>query len=111
MGNLVADSMRAKYPGVDAAFTNSGGLRQDLGLQPADRAVSSPCEITWGEMFAVLPFGNRSGDPHRSPARSCEQAFLERVLAGVQLRDRDRTVPAGLRTEGDVHLRRQHAAW
>ena len=30
MGNLVTDAMRAKYPGVDAAFTNSGGLRQDL---------------------------------------------------------------------------------
>ena len=24
MGNLVTDSMRAKYPGVDAAYTNSG---------------------------------------------------------------------------------------
>ena len=29
MGNLVADAMRSKYPGVDAAYTNSGGLRQD----------------------------------------------------------------------------------
>ncbi len=27
MGNMVADAMRLKYPGVDAAFTNSGGLR------------------------------------------------------------------------------------
>ena len=27
MGNLVADAMRAKYPGVEAAITNSGGLR------------------------------------------------------------------------------------
>ena len=27
MGDLVADAMRAKYPGVEAAITNSGGLR------------------------------------------------------------------------------------
>ena len=57
MGNLVADAMRAKYPGVDAAITNSGGLREDLLIA---RAVGGeqPGEITWGEAFAVLPFGN-----------------------------------------------------
>ncbi|HEX5335456.1 MAG TPA: 5'-nucleotidase C-terminal domain-containing protein [Propionicimonas sp.] len=59
MGNLVADSMRAKYPGIDAAYTNSGGLRQDLNCSPPS-AGEQPCEITWGEMFAVLPFGNRT---------------------------------------------------
>jgi 2',3'-cyclic-nucleotide 2'-phosphodiesterase (5'-nucleotidase family)/predicted AlkP superfamily phosphohydrolase/phosphomutase len=59
MGNLVADSMRAKYPGVEAAYTNSGGLRQDLLFAPPS-AGEQPGEITWGEMFAVLPFGNRS---------------------------------------------------
>ncbi|HEY6886695.1 MAG TPA: 5'-nucleotidase C-terminal domain-containing protein [Solirubrobacter sp.] len=59
MGNLVADSMRAKYPGVDAAITNSGGLRQDILLTPPS-AGEAPGEITWGEVFAVLPFGNRS---------------------------------------------------
>jgi 2',3'-cyclic-nucleotide 2'-phosphodiesterase (5'-nucleotidase family)/predicted AlkP superfamily phosphohydrolase/phosphomutase len=59
MGNLVADSMRAKYPGVDAAYTNSGGLRQDLFFSPPS-AGEAPGEITWGEVFAVLPFGNRS---------------------------------------------------
>jgi 2',3'-cyclic-nucleotide 2'-phosphodiesterase (5'-nucleotidase family) len=30
MGNMVTDAMRLKYPGVDAAYTNSGGLRADL---------------------------------------------------------------------------------
>jgi 2',3'-cyclic-nucleotide 2'-phosphodiesterase (5'-nucleotidase family) len=59
MGNLVADSMRAKYPGVDAAYTNSGGLRADLLFAPPS-AGEAPGEITWGEVFAVLPFGNRS---------------------------------------------------
>lgn len=58
MGNLVADAMRAKYPGIDAAITNSGGLRQDLRMAPsAGEAIG---EITWGEVFAVLPFGNRT---------------------------------------------------
>jgi 2',3'-cyclic-nucleotide 2'-phosphodiesterase (5'-nucleotidase family)/predicted AlkP superfamily phosphohydrolase/phosphomutase len=59
MGNLVADAMRAKYPGVDAAITNSGGLRQDILITPPT-AGEQPGEITWGEVFAVLPFGNRT---------------------------------------------------
>ena len=42
---------------MEAAFTNSGGLRQDL-LQPPGR--EQPGEITWGEVFAVLPFGNQT---------------------------------------------------
>ncbi len=59
MGNMIADAMRLKYPGVEAAYTNSGGLRQDIVAAPpsAGEAVG---EITWGEMFAVLPFGNRT---------------------------------------------------
>jgi 2',3'-cyclic-nucleotide 2'-phosphodiesterase (5'-nucleotidase family)/predicted AlkP superfamily phosphohydrolase/phosphomutase len=59
MGNLVADAMRAKYPEAEAAITNSGGLRQDIrGTPPsAGEAVN---EITYGEMFAVLPFGNQT---------------------------------------------------
>ena len=37
MGNMVTDAMRVKYPGVDAAFTNSGGLRADLLFAPPTR--------------------------------------------------------------------------
>ena len=59
MGNMVADAMRGKYPGVDAALTNSGGLRQDILMAPPS-AGEQPGEITWGEVFAVLPFGNRT---------------------------------------------------
>ena len=59
MGNMVTDAMRLKYPGVDAAYTNSGGLRQDLLFAPPT-AGEQPGEITWGEMFSVLPFGNRT---------------------------------------------------
>jgi len=59
MGNLVADAMWDKYPGIDAAYTNSGGLRADLVCSPPS-AGEADCEITWGEVFAVLPFGNRT---------------------------------------------------
>jgi 2',3'-cyclic-nucleotide 2'-phosphodiesterase (5'-nucleotidase family) len=59
MGNLVADAMRERYPGVDAAITNSGGLRADLLVTPPT-AGERDGEITWGEVFAVLPFGNRT---------------------------------------------------
>ena len=72
MGNLVADAMREKYPGVD-------GGRHQL-RRPARRTSSctpptageQPGEITWGEVFAVLPFGNRDGhrDAHRRPAEA-----------------------------------------
>ncbi len=59
MGNMVTDAMLGKYPGIDAALTNSGGLRADLVCSPPS-AGEADCEITWGEVFAVLPFGNRT---------------------------------------------------
>jgi 2',3'-cyclic-nucleotide 2'-phosphodiesterase (5'-nucleotidase family) len=74
MGNLVADAMREKYPGVEAAYTNSGGLRADLLCNPPS-AGEAPCEITWGEMFAVLPFGNRTVIETLTGAQ-LEQGFL-----------------------------------
>jgi 2',3'-cyclic-nucleotide 2'-phosphodiesterase (5'-nucleotidase family) len=57
MGNLVADAMLDKYEEADAALTNSGGLRQDIFRAPPS-AGEQVGEITFGEMFAVLPFGN-----------------------------------------------------
>jgi 2',3'-cyclic-nucleotide 2'-phosphodiesterase (5'-nucleotidase family) len=74
MGNLVADAMRLKYTGVDAAFTNSGGLRADLNCAPPS-AGEQNCQITWGEMFSVLPFGNRTVILTLTGAQ-LEQAFL-----------------------------------
>ena len=58
MGNLVADAMRAKYSDVEAAITNSGGLRQDLLFTTPPTGTEKDGEITYGEVFAVLPFGN-----------------------------------------------------
>jgi 2',3'-cyclic-nucleotide 2'-phosphodiesterase (5'-nucleotidase family) len=74
MGNMVADAMRLKYPGVDAAYTNSGGLRADVNCAPPS-AGEQPCEITWGEMFSVLPFGNRTVIETLTGAQ-LEQAFI-----------------------------------
>ena len=74
MGNMVADAMRLKYPGVDAAFTNSGGLRADVNCAPPS-AGEAACEITWGEMFSVLPFGNKTVIETLTGAQ-LEQAFL-----------------------------------
>ncbi|HEX5823242.1 MAG TPA: 5'-nucleotidase C-terminal domain-containing protein [Candidatus Limnocylindrales bacterium] len=59
MGNMVADALKEKYAGVEGAWTNSGGLRADLLVTPPT-AGEAPGQITWGEMFAVLPFGNRT---------------------------------------------------
>lgn len=59
MGNMVTEAMRLRYPGVDVAFTNSGGLRADLLASPPS-AGEQRGEITWGKMFRVLPFGNRT---------------------------------------------------
>ena len=87
MGNLVADSMRAKYPGVDAAYTNSGGLRANLVFAPPS-AGEAPGQITWGEVFAVLPFGNRStiitltGDQLRTAFLNGFTPFCDATFAG-----------------------------
>jgi len=59
MGDLVTDAMRSKYPDVDAALLNSGALRADLVADPPTGG-EEPGEITWGELLAVLPFGNRT---------------------------------------------------
>ncbi len=48
LGDLVADALRATA-GTDFAFTNPGGLRNDL---EAGR-------VTHGNLYDVLPFGNR----------------------------------------------------
>ncbi len=48
MGDWVTDIMHAYDPGIDFAFTNSGGLRADINAGP----------ITFGEVFEAQPFDN-----------------------------------------------------
>ena len=74
MGNLVADAMWKKYPGIDGAYTNSGGLRADL-LFNQSAGGEQPGQVTWGEMFAVLPFGNQTTIITLTGAQ-LQQAFL-----------------------------------
>ncbi|WP_148347747.1 bifunctional 2',3'-cyclic-nucleotide 2'-phosphodiesterase/3'-nucleotidase [Bacillus rubiinfantis] len=47
LGNLIADAMLTTGK-TDFAFMNSGGIRDDL----------KKGDITWGQLFAVQPFGN-----------------------------------------------------
>ena len=104
MGNMVADAMREKYPGVEAALTNSGGLRQDILLTPPS-AGEQPGEITWGEVFAVLPFGNRTVIETLTGAQ-LREALLNGFSPVLQPGDRHRSLPAGVGPEARLPLRR-----
>ncbi len=69
IGDLVADSLRAKYS-TQLAITNGGGLRSALpsSYSPADRTLrrnnqagypqGPPYDIVLGDIQSVLPFGN-----------------------------------------------------
>jgi 5'-nucleotidase len=68
IGNIVADSIRARYE-TQLALTNSGGIRASLpsSYQPADRtlrrpmagyAAGPPYDLVIGDADSVLPFGN-----------------------------------------------------
>ncbi|WP_142303689.1 bifunctional 2',3'-cyclic-nucleotide 2'-phosphodiesterase/3'-nucleotidase [Neobacillus soli] len=48
MGNLIADSMRVQT-GAQFGFMNAGGVRDE---------IKKAGPITWGDLFAVQPFGN-----------------------------------------------------
>ena len=108
MGNFVTDAMRAKYAqddGVQVAMTNSGGLRADL----VDAPPPGGEPITWGEAFAVLPFGNST---------VIETLTYEQLVAALAsgfasaVRDSaggDRAHPAVLRHVGEVALQRHRA--
>lgn len=48
IGNLLADAMRAAVPDAEFGILNSGGIRADL---------RGP-EVTFGDMFEMLPFDN-----------------------------------------------------
>jgi 2',3'-cyclic-nucleotide 2'-phosphodiesterase (5'-nucleotidase family) len=52
IGNLIADAIRSAV-GADVAITNGGGIR-------ADREYPAGTTLTRGDIFAELPFGNRT---------------------------------------------------
>jgi 5'-nucleotidase len=47
LGDLIADALRAKG-GTQLAFVNPGSIRGDI----------APGDVTWGDLFALEPFGN-----------------------------------------------------
>jgi 5'-nucleotidase len=68
IGDLVADSIRARY-GTQLAYVNGGGIRNSLPSTylPADTslrrnsngyAAGPPYDLVLGDAYAVLPFGN-----------------------------------------------------
>ncbi len=66
IGNVITDAMLAHFGSADVAITNSGGIRANLTCPLADNltdfcaAQTDPTniEITRGQTFGVLPFGN-----------------------------------------------------
>jgi 5'-nucleotidase len=66
VGNIVTDAMLAHFPDADFAITNAGGLRANLTCPLVDNLLdfcepqSDPAniQITRGQTFEVLPFGN-----------------------------------------------------
>ncbi len=57
LGNAIADAQLAATTGAGAQFAvmNPGGIRADLLCEVGE---SSPCDVTYGEVFAVQPFQN-----------------------------------------------------
>ncbi|MBX7079296.1 MAG: 5'-nucleotidase C-terminal domain-containing protein, partial [Nannocystaceae bacterium] len=61
LGYVVADAQLSAtlvdpFGGAEIAFTNPGGVRADLAFAPSGK--EAPGEVTYGELFAVQPFGN-----------------------------------------------------
>lgn len=93
LGDLVADALRAAV-GADVGLVNPGGLRADLAAGP----------VTWGDLYAVLPFGN-DVVRLRVRGRALREA-LERQSPGALLQVSglayafDAAAPRGERTQG-----------
>ena len=62
-------------------------------------------EITWGEVFAVLPFGNRTVIETLTGAQLSD-GTAQRPHAGVRsgIRRGHRPLPAGVRAEDQLHV-------
>jgi 5'-nucleotidase len=66
IGNLVTDALLAHFTDADFAITNAGGIRANLTCPLVDnpldfcapQADPANIEITRGQTFEVLPFGN-----------------------------------------------------
>lgn len=81
LGDLIAAAQRQAM-GSDLAFTNPGGIRGDLDAGP----------VTYGEVFAIQPFGNvlvqlaMSGSQIKALLEAQWQGAYPRILAPAGLR-------------------------
>ena len=106
MGNMVADAMRAKYPGVEAAYTNSGGLAPGHPDRAAHRGRGAGRDHLGRGLRGPAV---RQPDGHRDPDRGPDEHGVPQRLRAVlrpELRWWHRAVPADLRAEGPVPLHR-----
>lgn len=106
VGNVVTDAMRTAY-GTDFALTNSGGLRDALTCPAAGNDTCAPYSpppfnITKGQAFAVLPFGNQSATVTVTGAEL--KAFLERGVSGSPAAVGSFAQVSGLCFTYDVHV-------
>lgn len=71
LGSYIADAIRAKY-NTDFVIINGGGIRDTFpagGYEPADQSLNRPSEenltgpfdVTLGDAYTALPFGNSVG--------------------------------------------------
>ena len=87
IGNLITDAMREAV-GADVAITNGGGIR-------ADREYPAGTKLTRGDIFAELPFGNKTVKFELTGADI--RAALENGFSQVETARRP--LPAGLRPD------------
>lgn len=107
-GRLVADAQwfathGASAGGADFALMNPGGIRGGLACDPA------PCDVTYGQLFQMQPFGNQlvvltlSGRQVRALLEQQQSAEAAKPLflqPSAQLRyDWDASAPSGQRAQ------------
>ena len=120
LGGVVADSEleATRGQGAVAAFINSGGVRADL-IAARSGAGEKPGEVSYGEAYQVLPFGDRlvtlslSGEQiyallNQQWSRTGQLRMLQ-VSAGVHYQwddrravDAGKVVPGSLRIAGEA---------
>jgi 2',3'-cyclic-nucleotide 2'-phosphodiesterase (5'-nucleotidase family) len=92
IGNLIADAMREAVD-ADVAITNGGGIR-------ADREYPAGHRLTRGDIFAELPFGNRTVKLSLTGAQI--RAALENGLSQVESSGGRFPQISGMTVEADV---------
>ena len=108
MGNLVADAMLAAYPGCRGGADELRRPARRTSLSAPPTAGEQPGEITWGEVFAVLPFGNDTVIETLTGAQ-LRAGLLNGLSPACNTAGRDRPLPAGRGPDHRVPLQRHHA--